>query len=136
MNLVDFEGVELYLLRNLSKSKGIGFFEAGNFYPDFLLWLLVGGRQYVTFVDPKGVRNLRGRDDPKIRFHETIKEMEGRLGDPEVILNSFIISNTSRADLPTWKLSKEEFEDHHVLFQEEDRYTYVRTMLECILGGA
>ena len=22
--------------------RGIGFFEAGNFYPDFILWLLVG----------------------------------------------------------------------------------------------
>ncbi|MGC8732523.1 MAG: DEAD/DEAH box helicase family protein, partial [Halothiobacillaceae bacterium] len=28
------EGKELYLLRNLSRGRGIGFFEAGNFYPD------------------------------------------------------------------------------------------------------
>src|SRR5690606_32243511 len=34
-----FEDKELYLLRNLSKGKGIGFFEAGNFHPDFILWL-------------------------------------------------------------------------------------------------
>ena len=49
-----FKGTELYLLRNQSRGKGIGFFEAGNFYPDFILWLLVPDRQYVTFVDPKG----------------------------------------------------------------------------------
>src|SRR5205085_1904871 len=27
---------ELYLLRNRSRERGIGFFEAGNFYPDFI----------------------------------------------------------------------------------------------------
>ena len=68
-----FEGKELYLLRNLSRGRGIGFFEAGNFYPDFILWLLIGGKQYVSFVDPKGIRNLDGADDPKISFFQTIK---------------------------------------------------------------
>jgi hypothetical protein len=129
-----FEGVELYLLRNLSKGRGIGFFEAGNFYPDFLLWLVLGDRQHVAFVDPKGIRNLQGTDDPKISFHETIKEIESRLGDPEVTLDSFILSNTSYGEVSFWRLSKEELEDRHVLFQEEDRHTYVRTMLKRILG--
>ena len=32
----------LYLLRNLSRGKGIGFFEADDFYPDFILWLVDG----------------------------------------------------------------------------------------------
>ncbi len=74
-----FQNKELYLLRNLSRGKGVGFFEAGNFHPDFILWLLADGKQHVTFVDPKGIRNL-GSTDPKIRFHETIKEIESRLG--------------------------------------------------------
>ncbi len=60
------KGKELYLLRNLSRGRGIGFFEAGNFYPDFILWLLVDGKQYVSFIDPKGLRNLEGPEDPKI----------------------------------------------------------------------
>lgn len=119
----------------LSKGKGIGLFEAGNFYPDFLLWLVAGDRQYVTFVDPKGVRQLQGTDDPKIRFHETIKGIEGRLGDPQVVLNSFIISNTPYNEVAHWGYSKNEFEDHNVLFQEEDRRTYIGTMIERILAG-
>ena len=41
-----FKERELYLLRNMSR-RGIGFFEAGNFYPDFIVWLLVGKKQYV-----------------------------------------------------------------------------------------
>ena len=53
-----------------------------------LLWLLAGGKQHVIFVDPKGIRNL-GPTDPKIQFHETIKEIEQRLGDPAVRLQSF-----------------------------------------------
>lgn len=35
-----FKDKQLYLLRNQSKGKGIGFFEAGGFYPDFILWIL------------------------------------------------------------------------------------------------
>jgi hypothetical protein len=85
-------------------------------------------------VDPKGIRNLQGTDDPKISFHETIKEIASRLGDPEVTLNSFIISNTSYDEVSFWGLSREEFEDSHVLFQEEDGHTYVITMLERILA--
>ena len=93
---------ELYLLRNMSK-RGIGFFEAGNFYPDFILWLLVGEKQYVTFVDPKGLRQLDdGASNPKIQFYKAIKEIETRLGDPCVILNSFIISSTPYQNMPLW----------------------------------
>ena len=57
-----------------------GFFEAGNFHPDFILWLIEGDKQNVIFVDPKGIRNLVP-SDLKIQFYETIKEIEHRLGD-------------------------------------------------------
>ena len=135
-----FEGKELYLLRNLSRGRGIGFFEAGNFYPDFIVWLLIGGKQYVSFVDPKGIRNLDGADDPKISFFQTIKQLEIRLADPEVILNSFIIANTRYEQVDHWltpgtghKMSKADFEDRHVLFQNDDRTQYIGKMLNRIL---
>ena len=130
-----FEGRELYLLRNMSRGRGIGFFEAGNFYPDFLLWLLTDDRQYVTFVDPKGIRNLEGPDDPKIRFYRTIKELEVRLGDPNVILNSFIISNTPFQQVRWWTegLSKDEFTKAHVLFQE-DKETYIDSLIKKVIA--
>ena len=45
----DFWGSkELYLLSNQSRGKGIGFFEADNFYPDFILWLLADEKQYIN----------------------------------------------------------------------------------------
>ena len=128
-----FESRELYLLRNLSRGKGIGFFEAGNFYPDFILWLLDGDRQYVTFIDPKGITRLRGVEDPKIEFKNTIKEIEDRLAAPDVTLHSFIISNTPYDEIEYWGMSKKDLEYRHVLFQKEDEDTYVETMLERIL---
>jgi len=97
-------------------------------------WLLVGDRQYVTFVDPKGIRNLQGENDPKIEFHSTIKEIEDRLGGPEVTLNSFIISNTSFDEVAFWGYTKDELEERHVLFQSEDTTTYIRAMLDRILS--
>lgn len=126
-----FAKQELYLLRNMSRGRGIGFFEAGNFYPDFILWLLTQDKQYVTFVDPKGIRNLEGPDDPKIRFHRTIKELETRLGDPNVILNSFIISNTPYQQVRWWteEMTKDQFTAANVLFKKEDRATYIKRML-------
>ncbi len=59
-----FEKRELYLLRNMSRGRGIGLFEAGDFHPDFIVWVFDGKKQYVNFVDPKGIRNLEGPDDP------------------------------------------------------------------------
>lgn len=129
-----FKDKELYLLRNQSRGKGIGFFEAGNFYPDFILWILYNGKQYITFVDPKGIRNM-SIDDPKIQFHKTIKEKEKELGDSSIVLNSFIISNTEYANLINTgtKLSKEEMEKLNILFQVDDKADYIEKMVRKIL---
>ena len=129
-NVDFFASRELYLLRNLSKGRGVGFFEAGNFHPDFILWLLEDGQQQVIFVDPKGIRNL-GPEDPKIRFYETIKEIEQRLGDPDVHLQSFIVSNTPYHEMRRqWNKEKSEMQRCNILFQKEDKDSYVGAMLK------
>jgi hypothetical protein len=121
---------ELYLLRNMSKGRGVGFFEAGNFHPDFIIWLVVGREQRISFVDPKGIRNL-GLTDPKIQFFETIKEIETRLGDSDVVLNSFIVSNTpSHVMRMQWAIEKSEMIARHILFQDEDKETYIDMLIE------
>ncbi len=128
-----FEGKELYLLRNMTRGRGVGFFEAGNFYPDFILWILAGDKQYINFVDPKGLRNLKGEDDPKIAFHKTIKAIEDDLKgqDPAVTLNSFIVSNTPLAEISWWDggMTKAQFEERNVLFQPDDKDTYITKLL-------
>jgi hypothetical protein len=131
-NAAFFKGKELYLLRNQSRGRGIGFFEDGKFYPDFILWLLVPDRQYVSFVDPKGIRNLQGANDRKIRFHEEIKKLEQRLRDPKVILNSFIVSVTPFKQVGWWEggMTEKDFEDHNILFRDTDKLSHVETMFK------
>jgi len=129
-NAAFFSDRELYLLRNLSKGRGVGFFEAGNFHPDFIVWQLESGRQHVAFVDPKGIRNV-GLNDPKISFFETIKEIERRLGDPNIVLDSFIVSNTpSHVMQKLWGIGKTEMVKRHILFQDEDRDSYISAVLQ------
>lgn len=126
------QGVKLYLLRNLSRGTGVGFFEAGNFHPDFIMWLVMGKVQTIVFIDPKGIRNL-GIKDPKIQFHKTVKEVQQRLGDPNVRLESFIISNTLADEMKLqWNADKPEMEANHILFQKDDKDTYLRKMFEMI----
>ena len=133
-----FKDRELFLLRNVSK-RGIGFFEAGNFYPDFILWLLVDKKQYVTFVDPKGLRLLDdGSSNPKVQFYRTIKDIEAYLADPAVILNSFIVSPTPYQNIPMWgeRMSKADLQKCHVLFQKDDKETYIKTLLAKVVADA
>lgn len=131
-NRRSFDGSELYLLRNQSRGRGIGFFEAGNFYPDFILWLIRDGRQFVTFIDPKGIRNLSGPGDEKILFGQRIKEIEGQLhaSEPSITLNSFILSNTPLEEVRWWDggMSEHDFEEQHVLFQVGGSGNYVEKL--------
>lgn len=130
-----FESRELYLLRNLSRGRGVGFFEAGNFHPDFILWLVEGAKQRVVFVDPKGIHHLSW-SDPKILFHETVKTIESRLGDPSVRLDSYIVSNTSAAAMQLqWNKDKAEMAQRNIVFQE-DGAGYVSTILRSKGAGA
>lgn len=127
-----FDGKELYLLRNLSKGRGVGFFEAGNFHPDFILWLVQDDTQHIAFIDPKGLRNVPAKD-PKVEFYKTIKEIETRLDDPNVHLHSFIVSNTAFYSM-LWDMPKDEMRKRHICFQDEDKDTYIRFILDRIHG--
>ncbi len=123
-----FKTRQLYLLRNMSRGRGVGFFEAGNFHPDFILWLLEGDKQRVVFVDPKGIHHL-GKDDPKIRFHATIKEIEQRLGDQSVTLDSFIVSNTPAVTMEMqWSMDRAELRQRNIVFQQ-DASSYINEIL-------
>ena len=114
----------------MSRGRGIGFFEASNFYPDFILWILKDDKQYVTFIEPHGLIH-EGPATDKMQFYRKIKEIEARLGDPSVILNSYILSWTRHAQL-NWGPNRAELEKQHVLFMTEDRTTYIKKLLNGI----
>jgi hypothetical protein len=63
------EGKEVFLLRNLTRGRGIGFFnpkDGDAFYPDFILWVIEDGNQTIAFIDPHGLGRARGMDDPNL----------------------------------------------------------------------
>lgn len=134
----DFEakGQEIYLLRNLSRGKGVGFAEASNFHPDFILWVVEGTKQYLTFVEPHGLLHENPESD-KVKFAERIKGIEKRLGDPNLILNSFILSPTPYQGI-LWmpKPLKEYLEKKHILFMEDDGKSYIPKLFEIIRRSA
>ena len=90
-----------------------------------------GVKQHVTFIDPKGIRNLHGLNDPKIQlFRQLQEEVQPSLGDPDIVLDSYIISNTDYKEVSFW-VSRPEFTDSHVVFQNDDNYLDI--MFENIL---
>ncbi|MBW7057928.1 DEAD/DEAH box helicase family protein [Paracoccus bogoriensis] len=121
------EGIELFLLRNEGRGRGVGFFEAGNFYPDFLLWLLKDGKQHLAFVEPHGLQH-EGPGHKKIEFHHVIKGIQARLARENVVLNSFIVTPTRFGKL-NWGKTIQELEDMHVLFMEDQKDTYVASII-------
>jgi len=119
----EFKDRPLFLLRNLSRGRGVGFFEAGNFYPDFMLWRLDGAKQGITFVDPKGLRNLSWANEPKLDFAKTIRDIERRIGDATVSLDSYILSVTSAAEMKLhWGVTDGQLAERHIVFDEDEDY--------------
>ncbi|GJL86600.1 DEAD/DEAH box helicase [Hyphomonas sp. KY3] len=127
------DGIEAFLLRNESRGRGMGFFEAGNFYPDFLLWLVKGDLQSLAFIEPHGLQH-EGPGHKKIAFHQTIKDIEQRLGNPNVSLNSFIITPSRHSKL-NWGLSIDELNDLNVYFMEDQAETYVPSIFDALLAS-
>ena len=121
-------GEQLYLLRNESRGKGIGFFEAGNFYPDFILWKIIGNRQCIAFIEPHGLLHEQPQHK-KIPFHQTIKSIQERLADADVCLNSFVVTPTRFIKL-NWGLGMEELEQMNVFFMQDQRDTYIKQILQ------
>lgn len=120
---------ELYLLRNQGRGRGMGFFEAANFYPDFILWCVKNERQFITFIEPHGLKN-EGPASRKIAFSRGIKGIQKRLKDSSVVLNSFILSPTAFSQLQ-WGISQSELKSRHVLFQEADNgETYLEELFD------
>lgn len=127
----NLDGKEVYVLRNQSK-KGLGFFTDGNnFYPDFILWIVDGDRQIIKFIDPKGIRNSKGINDPKIQFYKLLKDkIEPQVKDANIELDSYIISNTSYLDV-NWKedIDIKDFNKNHVYFQKDNAEDYIEKIL-------
>ena len=131
---------EIYLLRNLSRGKGIGFFENTGFYPDFILWIKDARGQRIVFIEPHGMLNARSYEyDDKAQLHERLPEFAEKIGERSeyrnVTLDSFIISGTPHHELwdrygdLSWDLQR--FAQAHILFPEQgENYDYIATIMQ------
>ena len=130
------KGKSLYLLRNRSK-KGLGFFDSLYFYPDFILWIIDGEHQYVTFIEPHGLVHEKGYKSAKINFFNTIKEeIEQKLNDKDISLDGYIITPTEASALEHWGGSMLDMNKNHIYFQKEEGDVYMRLIVERMLGLA
>jgi hypothetical protein len=138
--------VEVFLLRNLTKGSGIGFFEERGFYPDFILWIMGGKKQHIVFVEPHCMTfaNAYIHDD-KARLHEALPDLAKGIGVRSkrkgIGLDSYIISGTPYQDLRkkyddgSW--DKEKFANAHILFLERsEEYDYMERIFTDQLTGA
>jgi hypothetical protein len=133
-------GKEIFLLRNLSRGYGIGFFQERGFYPDFILWLVdqTTEAQRIVFIEPHGMLHAKTYlHDEKARLHERLpalaEEIGKRSGRNNITLDAFIISATPYNDLyqryddGTWDRAR--FASKHILFPErETGYDYMRIL--------
>ncbi|SHK31685.1 DEAD/DEAH box helicase family protein [Thermocrinis minervae] len=118
-----FTNLEIYLLRNQSRS-GIGFqLEWSRFYPDFIMWVKKPEKQIIVFIEPHGLIHAKGLDDEKIKFAHQIKEIEQSIGKKDLVLESFILSTTPYNDLIKGVASppkQSEYERKNVLFLDDE----------------
>lgn len=119
----EFKNKEIYLIRNRSK-KGIGFFDDAGFFPDFILWLIADGKQYITFIDPHGMAREPITSSKVGLFKRLKEEIESTLPVSSVHLTSFILSPTKYSELSDKSATVTEWNDNHVLFMDDSNYVY------------
>lgn len=126
---------DIFLLRNQSRGKGIGFYQNEGLYPDFILWILNGTKQRIVFIEPHGmIYDAINEENKKItlfkRFHTLSHE---RFRGEHVKLDAFMISKTSLQDLQRRypDISKETFaENWHILFRDPVNLDYLSPIFQ------
>jgi hypothetical protein len=116
---------EIYLLRNSTKSKGVGFYAEHRYYPDFIMWIKEENQQRVLFIDPKGLTHISFdplADESKLYLFEHLQnEIQPQLKRTDVILDSYTVSVTDHStvqNLADSRKTVDEFaRENHILFQ-------------------
>jgi hypothetical protein len=110
--------------------------ESSSFFPDFILWIVEENKQQIIFVDPKGIRETRNFNNPKVIFcREQTADIQTKINDDllkegkniQVTISAYILSVTKFKDIsPIWEsgnVELEEFTKNNILFMEaKDEY--------------
>lgn len=130
------DGRELFLIRNLSRGRGVSFFDDHKYFPDFIVWLMSSENQHIIFLDPKGLVYYGQKERKKVALHTEIKNVEERVRkkDPTLRLHAYILSVTSPDDIGDEPHTREEWEEKGVYFPKEDSDWHKR-MFKKVLGS-
>ena len=118
-------GRDLYLIRNLSRGKGVSFFDDFAYYPDFIVWLRRDDCQHVLFLDPKGLGRYGSREEEKVKLHVRIKDIEARLRErrgpaiPELFLHAYVLSTTPAKQIAEGRRSEADWTKDGVYFLDD-----------------
>ena len=118
-------GHKLYLLRNQSRGRGLGFYETEGFFPDFILWNIGPQRQQVLFIEPHGLLMEKRGSDKVTGFHERLQDYVATglqtAGRDDIAVDGWILSETPMLDLQQqWDVSwtEQDFASRHILFPQ------------------
>ncbi len=116
------KGHDLYLIRNMSRGRGVSFFEESSYYPDFIMWLTRDSSQHIVFIDPKGLVRYGLNERSKVGLHKRIKEVEKHLRkeDPNIKLHAYVISVTPPHLIGGESQPKLSWEEQGVYFLEDE----------------
>jgi hypothetical protein len=133
---------EIYLLRNLTRGRGVGFFEENRFFPDFIMWIKDHQTQKIVFLDPKGITHL-SLGQEKLTLHEHLRnDVQPRIATSGIILDAYILSVTPfegiSKKLDVRKTLDEFAVDNHLIFMRETQTRpnkkYLDTLFSQILN--
>ena len=129
------QGKELFLIRNLTRGRGVSFFDDFGYYPDFIVWLKDDVLQHVLFLDPKGLSRFGERERRKVLLHREIAEVEKRVrdDDPNLRLRAYVLSVTPAAEIGDSGRSARDWKADGVYFLNERKC--LKQVVEHALGG-
>ena len=130
------QGKELFLIRNLTRGRGVSFFDDFGYYPDFIVWLKDDDQQHVLFLDPKGLSRFGQRERKKVQLHHEIAEIEERVreNDPDMYLRAYILSVTPASEIDDGGRSASAWKADGVYFLNER--DCLQQVITHALGGA
>lgn len=118
---------DIFLLRNQSRGKGIGFYENLGIYPDFILWIKKGSKQRIIFIEPHGmIHDPVNEHNDRVMLFKTVQDISTNNDDfriKQVQMDSYIITKTDftvlskREGIPNTDTFADEW---HILFRTQD----------------
>lgn len=87
----------------------------------------------MRWLEPHGM-GREGQEHDKVQFHRTIKDIEVRLKDPQLRLESAIVTPTPFAQLQDRGLSLDDWNKRHVFFMAQKNAKGEAEFMEQVVG--